>query len=56
MFRVMQGGRLSGRSLFSRTYLHFFGSYFVGLFDAGGQSHKTALRSSSFYAWYLLLV
>ena len=34
----------------------FFGSYFVGLFDAGGQSHKTALRSSSFYAWYLLLV
>ena len=34
----------------------FCGSYFVGLFDAGGQSHKTALRSSSFYAWYLLLV
>ena len=24
MFRVMQGERLSGRRLFSRTYLHFF--------------------------------
>ena len=24
VFRVMQGGRLSGRRLFSRTYLHFF--------------------------------
>ena len=52
----MQGGRLSGRRLFTRTYLHFFGSHFVGLFDAGGQSDKMALRPSSFYAWYLLLV
>ena len=41
VFRVMQGGRLSGRHLFSRTCLHFFWSNFVGLFDAEGQSHKT---------------
>ena len=36
MFRAMQGGRLSGRRLFTVFY-----SNFVGLFDAGGQSHNT---------------
>ena len=36
MFRVMQGGRPSGRRLFT-----VFCSNFVGLFDAGGQSNNT---------------
>ena len=43
LFRVSCHARwgLSGRRLFSRTYLHFFCSNFVGLFDAEGQSHNT---------------
>ena len=55
LFRVSCHARwgLSGRRLFSRTYLHFFCSNFVGLFDAEGQSHNT-VYSSSFHAWYLL--
>ena len=44
LFRVSCHARwgLSGTRLFSRvTYLHFFCSNFVGLFDAEGQSHNT---------------
>ena len=58
----MQGGRLSGSRLFSRTYLQFFCSNFEGLFDAGSWRRgpvtlaQNGLRSSSFYARYLLLV
>ena len=51
VFRVTQGGRK--RCLFSRTYLHF-----VVLISwdylTQGVSRKIRLRSSSFYAWYLL--
>ena len=58
----MQGGRLSGSRLFSRTYLQFLCFNFEGLFDAGIWRRgpvtlaQYGLRSSSFYAWYLLLV
>ena len=45
MFRVMQGGRPSGRRLFT-----VFCSNFVGLFDAGGPVKQYCLRSSSFHA------
>ena len=58
----LQGGRLSGSRLFSRTYLQVFCSNFEGLFDAGIWRRgpvtlaQNSLRSSLFYAWYLLLV